>query len=562
MANPLRTLASLFTGYNEKEDPHANSMGIGASGISGGEDLDSALLGMMKGSSNKRNKKRPPGMVEHKTLPRDRHQQYAIFAMMYCDGFVRNAIDIQLTEAFAPKTGGNSRLALHSNNLGPAHDYIIEGLQDKIIPMLDKQLPLASNIMATNGASYARIYGQRGAGVTALRCDFETLPYHMRRWERAGQVVGYTNDRQMAFHGDGKHLLMAPWAFAEFRTTGWIPRHDVEPFRVDALPPNLANDDLRQDPIYEAQNYGLTNLAGAYKHWLAITDGINAIRMSRAQSTKLDRFAKLHLGDLDINQGRELQQMLENVLTAQRNQADAQAVLYGAAPAINNTVIPVMEGGKGDVDFHMERMDPNITGLADIELAINMFCGNMGIEPSQIGFSSEMSGGLGEGGFMRTSIQTATRSHNLQTGMMDGFRRICQIDTAYRHNIAYPEGEEPYRLLFNTTNSALENERLDAEASSIDRSLALVTLLQTINPSIQFTDDILKPMFGEQLEFAPEHTKAIIDAITKKAVEDDPSLLVDSATNQSVSEEMIRNIVEEKYYNCVEEQYKLPNGEA
>ncbi|WP_413243229.1 hypothetical protein, partial [Pseudomonas ogarae] len=82
--------------------------------------------------------------------------------------------------------------------------------------------------------------------------------------------------------------------------------------------------------------------------------------------------------------------------------------------------------------------------------------GTLGTDISMLGFADQLSGGLGDGGFNRTSSQGAERARMLRTS----YTKTCN-DTIDRHMMAkygkcWPDSERPYTINFYGGIAALE----------------------------------------------------------------------------------------------------------
>ena len=106
-----------------------------------------------------------------------------------------------------------------------------------------------------------------------------------------------------------------------------------------------------------------------------------------------------------------------------------------------------------------------------------LLAGALGIDLSMLGFADLLSGGLGDGGFFRTSAQAAERSRIIRTALTDFFDSIVDLHTFSKHGWVFEDGERPYVINFYGSISALEAEKQEKQEKATN---ALALLTQTL----------------------------------------------------------------------------------
>ncbi|WP_175712241.1 hypothetical protein [Burkholderia ambifaria] len=111
--------------------------------------------------------------------------------------------------------------------------------------------------------------------------------------------------------------------------------------------------------------------------------------------------------------------------------------------------------------------------VEDVMLYAKLLAGTLGIDLSMLGFSELLSGGLGDGGFFRTSAQAAERSRLLRVGLTEFYNAIIDVHTHHRYGHIFEEAERPWSINFYGTISALESERQRTKTEAMNTSIML-----------------------------------------------------------------------------------------
>mgnify|MGYP006905534191 CR=1 FL=1 len=83
-----------------------------------------------------------------------------------------------------------------------------------------------------------------------------------------------------------------------------------------------------------------------------------------------------------------------------------------------------------------------------------------------LGFADFLSGGLGDGGFMRVSIMAAMKAQSLRKAIFNGVQRLCELHVAYKYGKVFLPEDQPWKITFNSVSTALEREERETLESS------------------------------------------------------------------------------------------------
>ena len=113
---------------------------------------------------------------------------------------------------------------------------------------------------------------------------------------------------------------------------------------------------------------------------------------------------------------------------------------------------------------------------------------SLGVDPSLIGFGDMLSGGLGEGGYLRLSLIAAIKSNALRHAIRNGLEELFCIHVAMKHGKYFLPGQRPWRIVFNSVSTAMEREEQENQESRLNYATLTATLAQIVDPEFSKVD--------------------------------------------------------------------------
>lgn len=416
-------------------------------------------------------------------LPADRIGRYGVFETMVTDPTIESALKIHIANAFSANPETGEIISIESTS--DKDDPIVEEIRSVFKDLFNQNARLWGWNAGLYGVFFSRIYGDDKRGVTFARSDYYSHPRNVRMFERAGRLAGYSSIHQQVERGAVP--LMEPWKFVSFR----VPFERVDglnqPVAIDGREIHIDSDDYQDEPLTETTIYGSSLLGSAYKPWYDLQQAIIAMNASRANASLMERLVGANTGRLDHTKAAAYVNAVHKALTTGTRDSLAKAKKRGFTQTRRNILVPVW-GEKGRLDISTVEGNPNIEGLEDVLFHVKRLGGALGIDPSMLGFGDMLSGGLGEGGWFRTSISAAKISESLRAAVQAGCERMIEIHLAYKHKKVYPQGERPWRLVFNSANTALDREQMENRELRANHATVLSTLVSTYDPEFSGAD--------------------------------------------------------------------------
>lgn len=455
-------------------------------------------------------------------LPESRIERYPFLEEMASYNTISAALNIHISYAFAIDKRTNLSFRFKPVKNSEDKDYkistaICDELMNDIGLTINQELPGWGMLMAIFGVAYIRPYTTPKIGITGFECSYYTLPYFVKEYEVGGQLAGFTGDYLK--DETGAQVFAKPWELVPMRTPYWRPRHNMMPVYTGTEQFSLLSDPMKRVPV-ETQNYGTSILENAYEPYTNLRNAIRSVKATRYNASKIDRLIALGTDSLDPARAAEYQRTVSQQLKRSAEMMEKRARGHNSAPTVTNTLLPILgQNGKGTFQVDTQSIPADITALEDVMLHIKQLAAAMGLDYTMLGFADQMSGGLGEGGFLRTSIAAGMIAGWLRGGATEMIHRFANIHLATKYGKVYPPGQLPYEIEFFSMASAIELEENAAMDSRANYASVFVTIIDAIcnNQSLADSETFKQLVMGDILRVPDERLESLLKEIKTAA---------------------------------------------
>ncbi len=322
------------------------------------------------------------------------------------------------------------------------------------------------------GDSYARVYTRDGEGVVDLLTDEMVYPPLVQPYCRGNQTAGYVVSTGSKFT---ERLSIKQLARAKMPRMLYVPQVRVTEKSMRVA---LAEDDIDQLPLLPDMLGGsfLEAVEEAYDNLVATLVGLVGQRVLNSIDESM---LSVNLEGMTVEQRKEFMGAFREMLKASKQYA-AEAVKRGMPvterrfhliPTFNDKQVSQIQGFSGTSGAQS-------ISVEDVMFHAKLLAGALGIDLSMLGFSDILSGGLGEGGFFRTSVQAAERSKIIRT-CLDGFYwEVIDIHTQSKYGWVFDEQDRPLRIAFAGSISALEAEKQASRERAVNSATLILAALE------------------------------------------------------------------------------------
>jgi hypothetical protein len=442
-----------------------------------------------------------------KVLPASRHEQYKEFDRMEEDPICGQALQIHTSNAltYDEEAGHSVYIESKSNE----NDPVVKDLKDTFHEWQQHESKKILYQVAKYGAWGVRPYftkGNDGIDLTKTLTGPECHPDSFKMYEALGQFVGVWSKHQDPLK---LQTLGQPWQFIVFKAPGASLKSGYTPRRINPLDQGYQFDIWDDEPpptLTETMDYGQSLYRKAYKPWKTLEEAYLALLIARLKCAQRETLIGYPVSNQDPIESAKMVRELTDTLQARDDSDNKRSLKEGLVKVARKLVLPYDGTGKGQITFSQAEPNINIDGIADVMMWVKILCGSLGVEPSLVGFSDLLSGGLGEGGFLRNSILSAAYGIALRQSLRNGFEYLYDIHVKLKWGKIYTPNNKPWRTKFHAVSDAKQREFNESRLGNIDFAERFVNLVLTMKgdpeaPGSAFDNSTRNIIFSNLLKF-------------------------------------------------------------
>lgn len=445
-----------------------------------------------------------------KKSAKQRQVIYQKWAYMESDGICSSALKLLVTAALGGDKTDGKMVFIEQNPDYKGTDKaakMVDEIAADLTHLFNQNAFTTAYTGSTFGDAYSRIYSSN-AGVIALHYDEMYRPPLVQPFERGGRTVGYA-----VYVGEKnfERLDVSQLARMKMPRTQWVPQVGVI---EKALRAAITEDDIEKLPIMPSMAGG-SLLYNAEEHYDNLSASLMGLVGQRWMDSIDEQMVSVNLDGLTKDQQ---DRFLTSIVTMlKKSKAMAEDAVNNGRPVMERVrhLIPVF-GDKQLTQISGPSSGGGRTGaitIDDVLLHAKLLCGAIGVDLSMVGFSDLLSGGLGEGGFFRTSAQAAENSRSIRAALADFYNHVVDIHTMKRYGVVFPETNRPWKINFYGSISALEAEEQRTKADKMNAGILMVQAIQSFKDA-GATKEMMEDFLSNEMMLSEGQAKlyaAIVD---------------------------------------------------
>jgi len=441
---------------------------------------------------------------------------YQKWSLMESDAICSNALSLLVTSALGGhETTGDivfiekTSIADKDKKLGKLVDEINSDLSE----LLNKNAFGLAYTGSAFGDAYARVYTDKN-GVIDLYTDEMVRPPIVQPYEQGSKTIGfaiYTGTNNF------ERLNIEQMVRLKMPRTQWIPQIGVVEKSIRLA---ISEDDLSKVPIMPSMAGG-SLLYPAEESYDNLSSALMGIVGQRWMDSIDEQMITLNMQGMSVEQQKAFSTSIATMLKKSKDLS---------AASVKNGV-PILERIRHIIPINGEKQLTQVAGNAgqtgrnatisieDVMFHAKLLSGAIGVDLAMLGFSEILSGGLGEGGFFRTSAQAAEKARIIRASLSQCINDIIDIHTLNKYGIVFPKKDRPFRVNFYGSISALEAEKEETKQSTMNSGLLLVQAMQAMKEAGADVD-MMKQFLSKQMMIDEEEAE-LYSKIAEK--EEEPS---------------------------------------
>lgn len=438
---------------------------------------------------------------------RNRVQIYEKWFRMMGHPIISTALRAHVTQALGGhETSGDTIFMEPKPDASAAERALIEEIASDLLPLFNREAHSLAFRATGFGDAYLRIIFEQGKGVTDLYGGELILPPLIQPYERGNTTTGYvwtTGEKA------SERLTVKQMARCKMKRMNYIPQVRAQEL---AQRLSLIQDDAEKWPHMPALVGGAFLDAAEEPH-------------DRLQTSLAGLVANRILGSIDESlvtmnmEGMTLEQQKKAVGNFARmletSKRAAQALIEkGEFSTQRITHVMPVHGDKAitQVQAFQGSAATGTISIDDVMIQARLLAGALGMDLALLGFADQLAGGLGEGGFFRTSVQAAERSDIIRTALTECWNHIVDVHTLERYGYCFDPGKRPYQFNYFGATSALDREQQETRERSMNATSVMVQVLDQLR-QMGLPEDAMALLMQTSMTLDEDYAKRLAKAI-------------------------------------------------
>lgn len=444
-----------------------------------------------------------------KREPRDRRAIYQKWQDMEADPIVSTAAGLLTTAALGGHETSGQVVFVELNPLYRGNkemERMVADIGDSLTEAFNNVSFSAAYQGVCFGDAYARLFTKQGKGVTDVHMEETYYPPLVQAWERGGRTEGYsiyTGQRNY------ERLSVMQLARLKMQRNQFVPQHSVY---QKSLRSNVQAN-TREDAPLMPSLVGGSLLYNAEEPYDNLYSSLVGLTSSRWKDSIDEEIMMLQMDGMTYQQQEDFKKSIAGIM--KKSSDRAKSAVEAGRPILTRIrhLLPVFsEKQLSQLNTNAGSSGQPLT-IEDVMLHARLLSGSLGVDLSMIGFADQMSGGLGEGGFFRSSAQVGERARVIRTGMTGFYNHIIDVHTAVKFGAVFPASKRPWIINFYGSIAALESERSRTRMDAVNSGGMLAQAIDQLK-NMGATEEIAREFLAKTMALDDEQAQLYAKLMT------------------------------------------------
>lgn len=383
---------------------------------------------------------------------------------------------------------------------------IAHEIKEELEPLFNKIAHQVAFNATAFGDAYGRVYSKKGVGIQDVYVGEMVFPPLVQPYEKGSATHGFVISTGDKFT---ERLSITQMVRMEMPRMLYTPSN---PVMEKALRTAITEDDIDALPLLPALAGGsfLDGAEEAYDNLMSALAGLVGQRILNSMDESM---IGANLEGMTLEQRKEFMASLKAMLIASKERA-AKAVKDGK---------PVTERSYHIIPTFSEKQMTSISqfngtsgassiSIEDVLFHAKLLAGALGTDLAMLGFSEILSGGLGDGGFFRTSTQSAEKSRIIRTALAKYFNDLIDLHTLAKYGYVFAPKDKPFSVNFYGANSAVQAEKQASAEKAMNATSIMLTAVNQLK-DLGLGPDVNRQILEKSMELDSDLAELIAKSI-------------------------------------------------
>lgn len=422
---------------------------------------------------------------------------------MMGDPIISTALRSHVTQALGGhETSGDTIFMEPKSDAKPGDKKIVEEVARVLLPLLNREAHTLAFRAAGFGDAYLRILTDKAQGVVDLYGGDMVMPPLVQAYERGNTTTGFvwsTGEKSP------QRLTVKQMARCKMKRMNFIPQLRAQ---EQAQKIALTQDDPKLWPHMPAL-VGGSFLDAAEEPFDRLRTSLIGLVSNRILGSIDESMLTLNVEGMTLEQRQKAIRSIGTMLEASKRRTQ-ELVEKGEFSTQRVTHVMPIEKDKAvaQVQQFQGSAATGTISIDDVMLQARLLAGSLGMDLALLGFADQLAGGLGEGGFFRTSVQAAERSDIIRTALTECFHHIVDVHTLTKYGWCFDPGARPYQFNFYGATSALDREQQETRERAANGAAVVVQVLDQLR-QMGIPEDVIVEFLVKQLTFDQDYADTL-----------------------------------------------------
>ncbi len=406
---------------------------------------------------------------------RNRIQIYELWHLMMGDPIISTALRSHVTHALGGhETSGDTVFMEVKASAKAADRKVVEDIGKALLPLLNREAHALAFRASGFGDGYLRIFRRPGEGVIGVYGGEGIWSPLVQPYEQADTTTGYvlTGGKKGV-----QKLTVLQMARCKMKRMNYVPQVRAQE-QAERL--QLLEDDPEKWPHLPSL-VGGSFLDPAEVPWRRLHASLAGLVSNRILGSMDESLMTINTEGMTKEQAEMAKGAVAKMLQRSRDHM-RRLVERGEFPSGRITHLMPIKGDKAitTVSQFQGSAATGTISIEDVMIQARLTAGALGTDLALLGFADQLAGGLGEGGFFRTSVQAAEKADIIRTALTECFNHVVDVHTLTKYGWCFDPGDRPYDFNFFGATSALDREQQETRERSTNAAAVEVQVMQQL----------------------------------------------------------------------------------